>query len=189
MGYISLANRQSDVADRALDRALALHHRQLPITLLNQAVLSLDRGEWEQAQSKISDALLLTTERQQVPAGYLALRLLPTPSGHSNVEFEQNPANTLETGYVNLVYALAKSNHTQMAEDVLEEGMQLLPSSAYLRFAGARLHMYTMRADLADPIYLELSTKSFPNTMAANEIRTAASRAARSLKRRDRRKR
>jgi Tfp pilus assembly protein PilF len=183
-GYITLANNEPEAAERELDRAVAMHHSHLPITLLNQSVLLLDRSQWPTARNKISDALLLIQEREQIHVGYLALRMLPGVSIGRNSRFEQNPANTLEAAYVNLAYAWAMDGNNGEAKGVLEEGISLLPSSAYLHFALARLHIFSNRVNLAEPIYLDLSKLCITNRSITTEVTREATRITRSKSRR-----
>jgi len=74
--------------------------------------------------------------------------------------WEQHPANVIEAAYINLAYALLKSNSYQEALNILEEGLSVIPSSIGLKHALARLYLFNKRADLAKPVYGEISRKS-----------------------------
>jgi mannose/cellobiose epimerase-like protein (N-acyl-D-glucosamine 2-epimerase family) len=106
-------------------------------------------------------------------ASYLRLRLLPGHRFFTNREkWEQHPANVLEAAYVNLAYAIAHQSGYDAAREVLEESLELLPSSVHLRHALARLHLWKRRADLANPLYQELSEMIIINDIGiANEVK------------------
>jgi len=70
---------------------------------------------------------------------------------------EQHPANAIEAAYVNLAYALTKLEGHEASLDVLQEGLELLPSSVALKHSLARWHLSQRHAPQADPIYEELS--------------------------------
>lgn len=164
-GYIryGLPN-ESENAKRDLERALNLHHGALPLTLLNLSIIAIDSQNYTQAIEQIEDVLLITHGRESMRASFLRLRLL---SGHQlftkREKWEQHPANVLEAAYVNLAYASAHQNGYDAAREVLEESLELLPSSVHLRHALARLHLWKRRADLANPLYQELSEVLFIN--------------------------
>ena len=77
-------------------------------------------------------------------------------------EWEQHPANALEAAYVNLGYAVARERGQEASKCILEEGLELVPSSIYLRHALARLYLSQHRADLADRLYGELAGLACP---------------------------
>jgi len=169
-GYIRCGAKQKvELARKDLETALYLHHFHLPLTLLNLSCIDIDQEKYEPAIRKIEDALLLTFSRLEIEVSYLRLRL---PENHLNfkVKWEQHPANVLEASYINLVYATLKSKGYQEALDVLQEGLKLIPSSIRLKHALARLYLFRKRADLAKPIYEELSQKSLPDEGIALEI-------------------
>lgn len=188
-GYIrySAKSKKVDLAIKDLETALSLHYSHLPLTLLDLSCIDIDQGKYEPAIRKIEDALLLTFSRLEIEASYLRLRL---PENHLGfkVEWEQNPANVLEASYINLAFATLKSKGYQEALDVLQEGLQLIPSSIRLKHALARLYLFRKRADLAKPIYQELSQKSLPDEGIALEI-DLLSRGFRLTKRKQRKRR
>lgn len=104
LGYLEYAKHNLDQARVELDRAYQLHNTGLCLTLSNQAVVAIDAHKIDEARQKIRDALLVTYSRDQIDAGYLMLRLLPSPV-FSRTRFEQSPANTIEAAYVNLAFS------------------------------------------------------------------------------------
>lgn len=97
-GYIRYEiPNESENAKRDLERAISLHHRALPLTLLNLSIIAIDSQDYAQAIEKIEDALLITHGRENMRASYLRLRLLP---GHrlftQREKWEQHPANILK---------------------------------------------------------------------------------------------
>jgi len=161
LGYIRCGPKlkAGPLAKRNLETALNLHYLQLPLTLLNLSYVDIDEGEYEPAIKRIEEALLLTFGRLQIKASYLRLRL---PENHLGFRerWEQHPANVIEAAYINLAYALLKSNSYQEALNILEEGLSVIPSSIGLKHALARLYLFNKRADLAKPVYGEISRKS-----------------------------
>jgi len=157
-GYIRYGAKIHDgnLARKDLETALDLHYFHLPLTLLNLSCIDMDEEKYEPAIAKIEDALMLITARVELAASYLRLRL---PENHLGfrVKWEQHPANLLEASYINLAYAVLKSKGYQEALGVLQEGLQLLPSSVPLKHTLARLYLHRKRADLASPIYIEIS--------------------------------
>jgi tetratricopeptide (TPR) repeat protein len=173
-GYIRYEMpNESENARRDLERALNLHHRALPLTLLNLSIIAIDSQDYAQAIETIEDVLLITHGRESMRASYLRLRLLPGHRFFTNREkWEQHPANVLEAAYVNLAYAIAHQSGYDAAREVLEESLELLPSSVHLRHALARLHLWKRRADLANPLYQELSEMIIINDIGiANEVK------------------
>jgi tetratricopeptide (TPR) repeat protein len=161
-----------EAARRDMERARDLHFFELPLTLLNLGVVAIDNGAFADAIQTIEDALLLTVGRESIDASFLRLRLL---GGHlmfaQREKWEQHPANVLEAAYVNLGYALAREGDHDAARDVLEEGLELVPSSSHLRHALARLHLSQRRAQLADPLYAQLSDMLLSDSALAGEVR------------------
>jgi len=173
LGYLrcGLVPIQLDNARRDLDRAISLHYSNIPLTLLNLSVIDIDEGKYKDAISRIEDVLLLTSSRLDIDAAYLRLRLPESPQGF-RVKWEQHPANILEAAYINLAYAVLNENGYSDAYDILQEGLRLLPSSARLKHALARLLLFNKRADLALPYYQELSQlPSLPDKGIAQEIK------------------
>jgi Tfp pilus assembly protein PilF len=133
--------------------------------------LALDKAAYAEAIESIEDALLITLGRESIEAAFLRLRVLGGNLMFTRREqWEQNPANALEAAYVNLGYAVARERGHQASKEVLEEGLELVPSSVYLRHALARLHLSQRRADLANPIYDELAEVTMPDGVLANEV-------------------
>jgi tetratricopeptide (TPR) repeat protein len=172
-GYIRCGPKlkKFGLARRDLETAIDLHFSSLTLSLLNMTILDIDQEDYETAIRRIEQALFLTLNSEDIEVSYLRLRL---PENHFNfkVKWEQHPANVIEASYINLAYALLKSTGYQEAYDVLQEALALIPSSARLKHALARLHMFRKRVDLAVPIYKELSEMpSLPDEGIAVEIR------------------
>ena len=134
--------------------------------------MAIDSNAFAEAIESIEDALLVTLGQESIEASFLRLRMLA-----SNLmlarreEWEQHPANVLEAAYVNLGYAVAHERGHEAAKDVLEEGLELVPSSVYLRLALARLYLSQHRADLADRLYGELAGMAMADGILANEVK------------------
>jgi Tfp pilus assembly protein PilF len=80
--------------------------------------------------------------------------------------------NVLEAAYVNLAYASAHQSGYDVAKEVLEESLELMPSSVHLRHALARLHLWKRRAVLANPLYQKLAEMPMINDIGiANEVK------------------
>ncbi len=173
LGYIRCGNKlkKNDLGRRDLETAIDLHYSDLSVTLLNLSCLDIDEGNYEKGIEKIEAALLLSLSPVQIGAEYLRLRLPEYRLGFG-VRWEQHPANVLETSYINLAYALLKSKGYGEAHQALQEGSELFPSSARLKHALARLYLFNKRADLAIPIYRQLSElSSLPDRGIEHEIR------------------
>lgn len=173
-GYIRYEMpNESENAKRDLERAVDLHHQALALTLLNLSIIAIDSQDYVQAIEKIEDALLITHGRENMGASYLRLRLLP---GHlifsKREKWEQHPANVLEAAYVNLAYASAQQSGYDVAREVLEESLELMPASVHLRHALARLHLWRRRADLAGGLYQELAAMPITDIGLMNEIQS-----------------
>ena len=168
-GYIRYGLSMKDEARRDLQRALDLHHHNLPLTLSNLGVSNLDDGNYQDAIEHIRDAMFLTLSEEDVAAGYLRLRL-PVSERTKNSHWEQHPANVLEASYINLSFALYQSDAPQEAGEILQEGLSLMPSSMRLRHALARLQMSRKRVDLAEPIYRSLAQETISDPLLANEV-------------------
>lgn len=172
-GYIRYEMKgQAELAKKDLQMALDLHHKSLPLTLLNLAVMALDAGEFATSIEQINDALLITLGRESLTASYLRLRLLPgLPMMTRREKWEQDPSNVLEAAYVNLAYAIARTEGYEAALGVFEEGRELMPSSARLLHALARLHLWGRHANLAGPLYQELEQMGVPDQEIVHEVR------------------
>jgi len=172
LGYIRCGDKLKKNKDgrKDLETALDLHYSQLSLTLLNLSYLDLTEGHYEEAIRNIEAALLLTLSPIQIGAEYLRLIL---PEYHLfRIKWEQHPANILETSYINLAYALLNLKGYKEAHQAILEGSELFPSSARLKHALARLYLFNKRADLAIPIYRELSElPSLPDRGIELEIR------------------
>jgi len=122
----------------------------------NKHYLDLEEENYNKGIEKINATLLLSLSPIQTKAAYLRLRL---PENHFGfrVKCEQHPANIIEAAYINLAYAVLKLEGYEEALKVLEEGIDLFPSSIRLKQALARLYIYKKRVDLALPIYTEIS--------------------------------
>ena len=170
LGYIRYELQKKDEAKRDLQQALDLHFHHLTVTLANLGVACLDDEDYKGAISYFQDAIFLTVAPEDVAASYLRLRL---PTGHlaRKGDWEQNPANVLEASYINLSFALLQSGNVQDATDVLQEGLDLIPSSVRLKHASARLLVSQNRVDLADPLYLEIDQQPNLDTALANEAK------------------
>ena len=170
LGYIRYELQKKDDAKRDLQQALDLHFYHLTVTLANLGVACLDDGDYEGAINHFRDAIFLTVAPEDVPASYLRLRL-PTGTLARQSDWEQNPANVLEASYINFSFALLQYGNVQEATDVLQEGLELIPSSVRLRHAFARLRVSQNRVDLADPFYREIAQQPTLDTALANEAR------------------
>lgn len=172
-GYIRCGAKlkKFDLARKDLETAIDLHFSSLQLSLSDISILDLDEEDYNAAIRRIEAALFLTLSREEIEASYLRLRL---PENHLNfrVKWEQHPANLIEASHINLAYAFLKSKGYQEAYDVLQEGLALIPSSVRLKHALGRLYLFRKRADLAIPIYKELSEmSSLPDEGIALEIR------------------
>ena len=158
LGYIRCGNKLKKTSQgrKDLETAVDLHCSHLPLTLINLAYLDIDEGHCEKAIEKIEESLLLTLSPVETGASYLRLRL---PKYHLGFRErgEQHPANVIEAAYINLAYAVLDCEGYEEALKVLQEGSQLFPSSIPLKHAMARLYLHKKRADLAFPIYDEIS--------------------------------
>ena len=170
LGYIRYELQKKDEAKRDLQRALDLHCYHLPLTLANLGVACLDDGDYEDAINYFRDAIFLTLTPEDVSASYLRLRL-PTGTLARKGDWEQHPANVLEASYINLSFALLHSGNSQEATEVLQEGLDLIPSSVRLKHACARLQVSLNRVDLADPFYREIDQEPNLEPALANEVK------------------
>jgi tetratricopeptide (TPR) repeat protein len=157
-GYIEsgLKPKMLEVAEHDLNTAMDLHFFDLAITLLNLSYIDLENDHFEAAITKIEEALMITLSKFEIEVGYLRFKL---PGNHLGfkVDWEQHPANILETAYINMSYALLQIKGYQDALNALQEALSILPNSIRLKHSLARLYLHQMRANLADPIYNELS--------------------------------
>lgn len=161
------------LAKKDLEMSRDLHHKALPLTLLNLAVIAIDAGDFGTAIEQINDALLITLGRESVSAAFLRLRVLPGVAMMTRREkWEQDPSNVLEAAYVNLGYAVARTEGYEPALQVLEEGRELMPSSGHILHALARLHLWSRHhANLATPLYQELADLGIPDQDMLPEVR------------------
>jgi len=181
-GYIRYGLKKVDEAKQDLEMALSLHYVQLPLTLLNMAVIEIDDSEYEKAKQLIEDALFLTYRRESIDASYLRFRLPETHFGYFSFrqKWEQRPANVLEVAYINLAYVSLVTEGYQPAQGILNEGLSVIPSSLRLKHAMARIHLNQKKAKLADPYYQELynipNLKEVTDTFLEQEVETYAKR-------------
>ena len=170
LGYIKYELQRKDEAKRDLEQALDLHFFHLPLTLANLGVACLDDGDYEDAINYFRDAIFLTVNPEDVSAAYLRIRL---PTGHlaRKSNWEQHPANVLEASYINLSFALLRSGDVQNATEVLQEGLDLIPSSVRLKHACARLQVSQNRVDLADPFYREIAQQQILDPALLSEVK------------------
>ena len=170
LGYIRYELDKKDESKRDLEQALDLHSFHLPLTLANLGVACLDDGDYEDAIKYFRDAIFLTLTPEDVAASYLRLRL-PTGTLARKSHWEQHPANVLEASYINLSFALLHTGSAQSATEVLQEGLELIPSSVRLKHACARLQVSQNRVDLAEPIYREIAKLQTLDPALANEVK------------------
>jgi len=181
-GYIRYALKKVPEAKQDLEMALSLHYAQLPLTLLNMAVIEIDGGEYEKAKQLIEDTLFLTYRRENIAVSYLRFRLPEAHLGYtvSRQKWEQRPANILEVAYTNLAYISLITEGYQPAQDILNEGLSLIPSSLRLKHSMARIHLNQKNAMLADPYYQELydtlSLQGAADTFLQQEVGSYAKR-------------
>lgn len=178
-GYIRYGLKKAEEAEQDLEMALSLHYTQLPLTLLNMAVIDIDKGEYEKAKQMLEDTLFLTYRREGIDASYLRLRL-PENQFNFRQKWEQRPANVLEAAYINLAYISLVTEGYKSAQDILNEGLSLIPSSPRLKHAMARIHLHQKKAELADPYYQELHDtpylKEVTDTLLVQEVETYVKR-------------
>ena len=82
------------------------------------------------------------------------------------------PDSLLEAAYINMAYASAQQSGYDAAREVLEESLELMPTSVYLRHALARLHLWKKQAGLADALYVEMAEMPIPDRGLMNEIKS-----------------
>ena len=169
-GYVRYGLNKRGEAKQDLQLAFDFHFSNLPLTLSNLSVAHIDDGDFEKAIETICDAMFLTLSAEDVSAGNLRLRLLPWTRTRK-VHWEQHPANVMEASYVNLNYAMVQSGSKEEAIQALQEGIDLMPSSPWLKLALARTYLFLNRYDLAAPIYEDLCAYTITDRDFANEIR------------------
>jgi len=159
LGYIRCGNKlkKTPQGRKDLETAVDLHYSHLPLTLINLAYLDIDEGNCKKAIEKTEEALLLSLSPVETTASYLRLRLPKYHLGFK-VRDEQHPANIIEAAYINLAYAVLDCEGYEEALKVIQEGCELFSSSIRLKHAMARLYLHKKRADLAFPIYDEISS-------------------------------
>ncbi len=173
LGYIRCHRkiRSLDLARKDLETAMDLHFAHLQLTLLNLSYLDIENDSYEKAIEKMEIALLLSLSPIEIDAGYLRLCVPEYKLGFLD-RWEQHPANVIEASYINLAYALLRIKKSQEADDMLQEGLELLPNSIRLKHALARFYLYNKKANLAFPIYKELADiSSLPDKGIEREIR------------------
>jgi tetratricopeptide (TPR) repeat protein len=157
LGYIRSGNVETlNLAYKDLETALDLHSPHVQLTLLNLSFLDLKNGDYEKAIGRIEAALLLSLSPREIGAAYLRLCVPEFKLGFKNV-WEQHPANVIEASYVNVAYALLKARRDQEASNTFKEGLELMPSSVYLKHARARFYLYRKDAQSAYSVYEELA--------------------------------
>ncbi len=172
-GYIRYGEKlkKKELARRDLETALDLHYSGLTLSLSDLSIIDIDDGRFKDAVEKIEATLLLTLSREELGVDYLRLRLLENHLGF-RVKWEQHPANVIEASYINLAYAVLKVEGYKKACNVINEGLELMPSSVRLKHGMARIHLFNKRADLAYPIYGELAgMEKLPDEGISVEIR------------------
>ena len=97
------------VAYKDLETALDLHSPFVQLTLLNLGFLDIKNQNYDKAIARIEAALLLSISPRELGAAYLRLCLPEYRLGFRDY-WEQRPANVIDASYVNLGYALLKSN-------------------------------------------------------------------------------
>jgi len=189
-GYIRYGDKSKkrELARRDLETALDLHYSSLTLTLSDLSIIDIDENNFKNAIEKIEATLLLTLNREALRVDYLRLRL---PENHLGfrVKWEQHPANVIEASYINLAYALLKLEGYHKALDVINEGLELMPSSTRLNHAMARTHLFNKRADLTYPIYRELAEmEKLPDAGISVELRMLGRRVRPKVERKTRKK-
>ena len=184
LGYIRFGAKlgKNSLARKDLETAVDLHYSSLPVTLSNLSCLDIYEEKYQQAIERIEIALLLCLSPLEYEVGFLRL-MLPKYQLGFKVKWEQFPANVIEASYINLAYGLLKSRTYEEALQTLQEGCELFPSSVRLKHALARLYLFKKRADLANPIILELSElPSLPDRGIEAEVRRISSRISKRTK-------
>ncbi len=178
LGYIETGGDygKKERAGEHLERSIKLHYSNIPLTLLNLSILYIDRGKFPEAINLLEDTLLLTLGIKEIKAAFLRYRL---PENHLNfkTKWEQNPANVIEACYLNLAYATLKHSGFDESLQILDEGIELLPSSVRLKHALARFYLFNKDALAANPIYNELAQlKKLPDNSISIEIKALGRR-------------
>ena len=177
-GYVRYELNNKDQAKQDLQMAFDFHYFNLPVTLSNLSVAYMDDGEFDRAIEGIEDAMFLTLSAEDLSVANLRLRLLPWEQS-GKTEWEQHPANVLEASYINLSFALIRTGSREEAIQALEEGIALMPSSVWLKYALGRTYLRLDRRDLAAPIFEDISHQPPADRDLANDIRAVLGRAAR----------
>jgi len=191
LGYIRSRQPggQFDLAGKDLEAALDLHFAHLQLTLLNLSYLDIKNNDHEKAMEKIEAALLLSLSPIEINASYLRLCVPEYKLGFNN-NWEQHPANVIEAAYINLAYALLKTQKYEEASSTLKEGLEIMPSSVRIKHALARFYLYRRNAQLAYPIYKELGeVTSLLDEATKREVRYFDSASRRRRKKSTKRKR
>ena len=183
-GYIySLHKKQYPSARHDLELARDYHYTHLTMTMLNISYLDIMQQQYKQAIEMIEAALLLVHGREELEAGYLRTIVPRSTSQFMKQIWEHRPANLLETSYILLAYAIYKESGDsfQRAEEIISEGLSLLPSSIWLKHALARYYINGFQAPKAVPIYKELSGLNITDKALEWEINNYMKTARRKL--------
>ncbi|MFC1968170.1 hypothetical protein ACFLVX_02115 [Chloroflexota bacterium] len=159
-GYIySLHKNKYPAARHDLELALDYHYAHLPVTILNISYLNIMEQQYRTAIEGIEAALLLLHGREELEAGYLRTIVPESTLAFMKQIWEHRPANLLEISYILLAYAIYKESGDsfERAEEIINEGLSLLPSSIWLKHALARYYIKNFQAPKAMSIYIGLS--------------------------------
>ncbi|BAS31156.1 AAA family ATPase [Dehalococcoides mccartyi] len=159
-------------AIRDLELAINYHFIDFGLSLLNVAYIYLDKNNYDDAIDYCQLALMLSNMRHNIIAGYLRYRLLVPPSGFGFIpKIEMTPANTIEIAYLNMAFAYTHSDRIALAYTCLNEGLEVIPSSFYLKHGLARLYLFDMKAPEAKKIYQELRNMTCPSPYFVDELK------------------
>ena len=173
IGYIYSGDKTKyDTARHNLELAFDYHHTQLTLTLLNLSYLEIMKKQYKRAIQRIENVLLLTHGREEISASYLRTIVPESNLMFMKQVWEHSPANILEVSYILLAYAVFKDNGDAFnkAEEIISEGLTLLPSSIWLKHALARYYSNTFQAPKARTIYRELSVLKIEDASLKWEI-------------------
>lgn len=173
LGYIRSGQKnQKNNAIKELELAFDYHYNLLTLTILNISYINILMEDYPLAIKRINDVLILTHSRQEIEVGYLRTLLPRAHLPFIRHVWENHPANILEVSYIQLAYATFKYNEDnfEKAIEIINEGLELLPSSIWLKHALARYSISRKRVDLAIPLYKELSKLKIPDEALNWEI-------------------
>jgi tetratricopeptide (TPR) repeat protein len=168
-GYIRYSLKKQDLARQDLERALDLHYTNLTLTLLNLGFIDAAEDDHETSIRRAEEALFLTLGREQIKASYLRVKVPECALGYRQI-WEHKPANVLEAAYINLAYSTLMLHGVDKTLAILDEGLSLLPSSARVKHAFARFHLFRKQAPMATPIYQELSQTEISDKRLLAEV-------------------